>query len=216
MANERSPQDSIGLLNSGNGSSASIKFPSPGPTDCVESTEQLVHLDQLQSRLEVLEYENARLRSVADTLHTIELEGSTQTGVSQVEQGEATMSRISLLERQLHVANLSLQERDSKIVALNQTAEEYRGNLENQTRECETRLKEAEFRLRDSAVLVKSLQVAIEIKDGVETENKAVLKAQGAELMLLQARLEKSFTKMEDEKRDLGMQIDELRQAGQV
>jgi chromosome segregation ATPase len=216
VMNGRSPQDKMASLLSGTGSSTGISSPRPESSAPFRTFEQQAHLDRLQSRLEALEYENNQLRSAADCSNRIDPEASAPTDFSQADQVEAAMSRISLLEIQLQAAKCSVDERDLKIVLVEQTTEEYRINVERQMSESETHLKEAQLELDDSAALVKTLQATIEIADSLETESKAVLEAKDDEIKLMQAQLEKAFAAMEDEKRELGSQIDELRQAGQV
>ena len=55
-----------------------------------------------------------------------------------------------------------------------------------------------------------------EAREGEQSESAAVLKAKNAEIALLEARLQKVSAELEEERRELGGHIDELRRAGQV
>ncbi|KAG1762239.1 hypothetical protein EDD22DRAFT_953319 [Suillus occidentalis] len=95
--------------------------------------------------------------------------------------------------------------------------------LENQLRALEQRVKnENEARIADlqakldtSESLVKSLKEAIAVKEGVEHDRDALLKAKNDEIGLLEGRLEKVSGELEADRKELNAQIDELRQAGQ-
>ena len=75
---------------------------------------------------------------------------------------------------------------------------------------------ELETKLEDSETLVSRLKGTIEAKEGEQSENDVVLAAKNAEISLLEARVEKAYLELEEERRLLGGQVDELRRAGQV
>lgn len=57
---------------------------------------------------------------------------------------------------------------------------------------------------------------SVEAKEGAEHESNTLLMARNAEIGLLGSRLENISTELDGERKELGLQIDELRQAGQV
>jgi CAP-Gly domain-containing linker protein 1 len=166
-------------------------------------------IERLQSRLDALRYENEQLQS-ANNPKAIEL-----ANALQLERDHA-LDRVSVMESQIKTLQRSLNERDLKADGLQRTVNQALVDLESQRSEGANRLKELQSKLEDSEVLIQELKVAIEAKQGRESENNAVLKARNAEVALLQSRVDKAYTDFENERRELAAQVSELREAGQV
>ena len=71
-------------------------------------------------------------------------------------------------------------------------------------------------RLEDREALVAQLKEAVAAREGEQSENADLLKAKNGEIALLEARVQKAYGDLEEERRELGGQVDELRRAGQV
>jgi CAP-Gly domain-containing linker protein 1 len=173
------------------------------------------YLELLQSRLDALEYENKRLEAAGKALRTDEIGASIRLEALQRERDEA-LNRVSQLETQVKTAERSLYERDSKVEALQRAVQQSIADTDTHRNDSEGRIKDLQSKLDDNLILVQNLKEALEAKEGLENENDAVLKAKKAEVALLQARVEKAYVDMENERRELGAQVSELRQAGQV
>lgn len=196
--------NSTGLASSRPESAASERFAVIG--------DHQILIDRLQSRLEALEFENERLRSSAGAS-----KHDDQKLISRIEdEKQQTASRMLLLEAELKTAQRSLNERDTKIQSLERAVQQGVAELEKQKHESECCLKNLQSNLDDNATLMQSLRDAIEVKEGVVHENDAVLKAKNAEVALLESRVERAYGELADERKELGSQVDELRQAGQV
>lgn len=162
-----------------------------------------------------MEYENTRLEAAA-MAPGIDVTGtSIRLEAVQTERDDAFI-RISQLETQIKTAERSLNERDLKVEALQRAIQQSIADLDAQRNDSEGRLKDLQSKLDDNLILVQNLKEALEAKEGLENENDAVLKAKNAEVALLQARVEKAYVELENERRELGAQVSELRQAGQV
>ncbi|KAG1765492.1 hypothetical protein EV702DRAFT_1204525 [Suillus placidus] len=158
-----------------------------------------VQKDVLHSRLKSLERENASLRDSADAARA-------DVALVQALESErdVALASVSSTENQLRTLERKLTERESKIES-----------LERVKNENETRVADLQAKLDTSESLVKSLKEAIAVKEGVEHDRDALLKAKNDEIGLLEGRLEKVSGELEADRKELNAQIDELRQAGQ-
>jgi CAP-Gly domain-containing linker protein 1 len=190
--------------------------PRPDSAASIRSTtaDERAHIEQLQSRVDALEYENDRLRSAPNTSDS---DSDIQLRVSalQLERDEAR-SRISLYQAELKTAEASLDDRESRLQSLDRDHQQTLAALENEKHESEIRFKVLQLKLDDSTVLVKSLKEAVKVKERAELENDSSLKAKNAHIASLESRMEKAYAELEEERKELGGQVDELRQAGQV
>lgn len=163
----------------------------------------------MQSRLKALEEELASLRS------TTEHDKSEALRLS-VEEQEKLSSRISELEDLSRTLKTKVSERDAAIESLQQSAKQNAVDTERLRSESDARLKDLQAKLDDRDALVTELKKLLEEKDGLQTENDAVIQAKDVEIALLEARVQKACSELEEERKELGMQVDELRKAGQV
>ncbi|KAI8993927.1 hypothetical protein BD414DRAFT_457184 [Trametes punicea] len=181
---------------------------SSGSTHLVELQTQV---ERLQARLDAAEDENQRLRARAAGA---EREAS-QRIESLVAERDQRAARVSELESAVRTAERTLSERDATIEALQRAAEQAAKNVEKVRAEGDARLRDVQSKLEDRDALIAQLKEAIEAREGEQSENAAVLKAKNAEIALLEARVEKAYAELEEERRELGGQVDELRRAGQ-
>ncbi|KAG2345466.1 hypothetical protein BDR05DRAFT_981848 [Suillus weaverae] len=169
-----------------------------------------VQKDVLHSRLKSLERENASLRDSADA-------ASADAALIQALESErdVALASVSSTENQLRTLERKVTERESKIESLERAALKTTSELERVKNENEARVADLQAKLDTSESLVKSLKEAIAVKEGVEHDRDALLKAKNDEIGLLEGRLEKVSGELEADRKELNAQIDELRQAGQ-
>ncbi|KAJ7647445.1 hypothetical protein FB45DRAFT_893476 [Roridomyces roridus] len=157
--------------------------------------------DQLQSRIQALEYENDRLRSAPppptvdqETLSTLQMEH------------EAASSRVSQLEAKLQAAEDSLQERTAQIQTLEAARTSVLANLEEEKAQGEERLEALRQELDSSLLSAKTLEETISGKEKAEREGEGKLKAKQAEIASLELRLKRAQTELEEDRAELGGQ----------
>lgn len=129
---------------------------------------------------------------------------------------DSALTTVAESEKELRIMERKLSEKDSKVESLERSNAQTTAELERSRAEFEARLNDIQAKLDTSEALVRSLKEAIEAKEGAENESNTLLKAKNAEINLLEARLEKVSIELDAERKELGSQIDELRQAGQV
>ena len=174
-----------------------------------------LQIDRLQSKLDASDTENKRLRA-----SLVEAESSVSSLTSQFEMSrneqEQAGSRISELEASLRTAERTLSERNSILESLQRAAEQNALDIEKVKSDGELRISDIQSKLDDKESLVAQLKELIDAKEGLQSENDAVIAAKNVEITVLEARVQKAFAELEDERRELGSQVDELRKAGQV
>ncbi|KAH9937733.1 hypothetical protein B0H21DRAFT_758089 [Amylocystis lapponica] len=148
-------------------------------------------LDRLQAQVDSLEGENRRLRA------------------------KQNLSRITELEASARTADRSLNERETTIEALERAAQQTAMDIDKIKNDADARVRDIQSKLDDKEALVANMKEVVEAKEGLQTENDTVLKAKNAEIALLEARVQKAYLELEEERRELGGQVDELRKAGQ-
>ncbi|KAJ7733766.1 hypothetical protein DFH07DRAFT_928669 [Mycena maculata] len=169
---------------------------------------------QLQSRIQALEYENERLRSASVPPPDVDKDSLAQLRALRVEHEEAA-SRVSELEVKLKAAEHSLEEQTVQIQELETTRTQVLASLDEEKAHSETCLQTIQQELEDSMTLVKTLKETISSQENAEREGESKLKSKQAEIASLELRLKRIQTELEEERAELGGQVDELRQAGQ-
>lgn len=182
-----------------NSVSSNVSF----PTQEADTTTLNANLDNLQQ--EVVSLRN----TVASLLP------EAQERISAEKERDTALSSMAEMEKELRSLERRFSEKDSKCEALERSHSQTTAELERVKAESETRMNDLQAKLDTNEALVKSLKEAIQHKEGAEHESDALLKAKNAEITLLQGRLEKVSSELDMERRELGGQIDELRQAGQ-
>ncbi|KAG2355679.1 hypothetical protein BDR07DRAFT_507601 [Suillus spraguei] len=213
-ASSQALQDKINQLLSGQ-SISPPKTSAPSPSRPSSSLQHAfpgndLQKDVLHSRLKSLERENVFLRDAAEAART-------DVALVQTLESErnAALASVSSTENQLRILERKLTERESKIESLERAALKTTSELERIKNENEARVADLQAKLDTSDSLVKSLKEAIAVKEGVEHDRDALLKAKNDEIGLLEGRLEKVSGELEADRKELNAQIDELRQAGQ-
>ncbi|KAG9073871.1 hypothetical protein FS749_014603, partial [Ceratobasidium sp. UAMH 11750] len=215
--NDKAIQEKIALL-------VANKAPTPGGPDAsTDLTESAVasptarrtpDSSALEARVAELEQENEALKaevsaksaSIAEEAEV--LNAAIERAVALEEDKKAALARVTELERTHEKA---LKEHQDKLDALERAAQ-----VADKTRaELETRIKDEEGKRTDAEALVASLKEALASKASVADEHAAALKAKNDEIALLEGRVQRLDTDLQFERRELGQQVDELRQAGQ-
>ncbi|KAJ7594052.1 hypothetical protein C8J56DRAFT_925889 [Mycena floridula] len=184
------------------------------------STSTSDHIEQMQSRIDALEYENDRLRSVsnpptADPLMSAKLE------TLESSYSSANM-QISQLEASLQNANAAIASRDSQIQSLKLAHQTEQSELQQKLESVQSKLANSESELealKDKLVsaetLAKSLQEVVDEKSSAEDLNGQLLAQKTKEWEASETRLKKIIVDMEEDKRETASLVDELRHAGQ-
>ncbi|KAJ7045398.1 hypothetical protein C8F04DRAFT_1388040 [Mycena alexandri] len=184
---------------------------SPRPESASSSRSMLN--DQLQSRIQALEYENERLRATS-VPPDADQDASAQLSALQLEYEEA-QSRASALEAKLAAAEQSLEERAIHIQELEDARTQVLTSLDEEKAQGESRLQTLEQQLEESQLLSATLKEAIAAKESAEREGEGKLKAKQAEIASLELQLKRTQTELDEDRLELNGQVDELRQAGQ-
>lgn len=177
-------------------------------------TQLQLQIDRLQSKLDTSDVENKRLRA-----NLIEAESFVSNLTSRIEasknEREQASSRVSELEASLRTAERALSERSSVIESLQRAAEQSALDIEKVKNDGELRIRDIQSKLDDKEFLVTQLKELVDAKEGLQSENDAVIAAKNAEIAVLETRVQKAYAELEEERRELGGQVDELRKAGQ-
>ncbi|EGN99907.1 hypothetical protein SERLA73DRAFT_72683 [Serpula lacrymans var. lacrymans S7.3] len=204
-------QDKINMLITGKAVAAGrpasrTSLPSAGSDNQIYQ----VRIDDLESRIDSLQRENATLREGAVASKPEDSRAQELVSAVQTEL-DAALKRITDLESELRTSDRSLKERESKVESLERSSQEVQAELNRTKSDTEMRLADLQVNLTDRDNLVKTLKEAIETKEGVEHETNTILKAKNVEISSLELRNEKLTTESEHDRRE----INELRQAGQ-
>lgn len=219
--NSRALQDKIQNLLSGKGSITSFTQPLSSPQNDVfednafgfETLRSDSSLQIMQEKLDFIERENVQLKSeLEESRHSSTSMDELKTVVAEKDQ---ILSRLQESETQIKTLERALSERNTKIESLERSLQTSAGALESVRIEGEARAKDLQAKLDDTQSLITSLKEAIEVKANEAGENEGVIQAKNAEINLLEGRLRKADVDLEEIRRDLTNQIDELRHAGQ-
>lgn len=177
------------------------------------ATDERNLIDQLQSRIDALEYDNERLRSVSNMPDDDKLNDA-QLQLVEQERDEA-VRRIAQLEAELLTSKNALQAQSTHSSSLEQDYKRVLEELESLQISRDSRLKELQEKLDDDAALVKTLKDAVDRQTSIAQEQETLCKTKENEVAVLELRIEKAYTELQEERNDLGAQIGELRMAGQ-
>ena len=190
----------------------SYSRPSSSASFRSSATDEVGLIEQLQSRLDALEYENERLRTASETQPVVD---SAQLERLQSDKQNA-IDRTAELEAKLRGLEQDLKTRDDE-----------RRNLVNQNLELTTQLNDATSEVQRSLTshereaqvhqeTLKSLRDQVHELERVNSKKDELINGHTSELETLRNDLERAYAEVEEERKELGAQIDELRIAGQV
>jgi CAP-Gly domain-containing linker protein 1 len=208
-------QERISILTSGK-TTPSVSSPRSESATSFRSTttDERNLVDQLQSRIDALEYDNERLRSVSNLPSNDNLNDAQFQAVGQ-ERDEA-VRRIAQLDAELFTSENALQAQRTHFSSLEQDYRRVSMEFETLQNRRDIRLEELQKRLDEDATLVKTLEDAVNRQASIAQQQETLCKTKEAEIAVLELRVEKAHTELQDEKSELGAQIEELRMAGQV
>jgi CAP-Gly domain-containing linker protein 1 len=210
-SNGRAIQDKIASL-------LSARKSLPAENDMSSGTPALSNPDggtALHDRVAELEAENQRLNILISGLQGEELEHGRRTN-SMREGRDQALARVAELEVSVKSVERNLHDRDLKIEVLERSLSNVSADTDKARAEGETRVRDLQSQLDDKDALLSSLKESLALKEGAETETHALIIAKDAEINLLDARVKKAYGELEDDRRELGNQVDALRHAGQV
>ncbi|KAF7376043.1 hypothetical protein MSAN_00019100 [Mycena sanguinolenta] len=192
----------------------SAAWASPRP-ESAASTRSMVNeeREQLQSRIQALEYENKRLRA-ASAPPDADQNLQAQLDALRLEY-ESVQSRASEFETQLKDAEQDLEKRAARVQELENASSQALASLNEEKAQGGSRIQTLEQELEESRLLAETLKETISVKETLEREGGEKLKAKQAEIVTLELRLKRTQTELDEERTELGSQVDELRQAGQ-
>lgn len=200
---------------------------SPSPSSSLLHLQQL-QTDRLKGQVESLEQENAILRSTLETMSPPDGDDSTtaaelvsirQRYQSLQHEHEGVTSQLSLLREQHGAAGRTLEERDTTIDTLTSSTVALKAEvtaLQSVIEENDTKLRELASAVAEKTALADSLNEVAEARATLDEQADATLKAKDMEIGLLESRVQKALAELEEERRELGGQVDQLRRAGQV
>ncbi|KAJ7132877.1 hypothetical protein C8R43DRAFT_1023761 [Mycena crocata] len=200
-----------------NEESASLAaWSSPRPESASSSRSMLnEERAQLQSRIQALEYENERLRAVPPPVAPDVDQGSlAELSALRLEHDDAE-NRVSELAAKLKAAEDSLAEQMAQMQELESARAQALTSLAEAKAQDESRIQTLQQQLEDSLLLAETLKETVSAKETAEQEGEGKLKAKQAEIVSLELRLNRTQTELDEDRIELGGQVDELRQAGQ-
>ena len=186
--------------------------PSSSTSTRSAATDEVALIEQLQSRLDALEYENERLRTASevepavDSVQIEQLQSEKQYAIDRATELDVKLAGVEqdLKSRDIDLRKLESQNMQLTIQLTDATSEVQRYLASH---EQETQAHHASFRsLRDQMLELERFN----------SQKDAVISAHSSEIGVLRGELESAHSDLEEERKELGAQIDELRIAGQV
>jgi chromosome segregation ATPase len=171
-------------------------------------------LEQLRSRIQALEYDNDRLRNLAE-VESISPNKDEPLEVSSSDHNEA-LARIESLEELLQATHLKLEASEASQIQAGDKHQEDVAALEAGKASLLTDFKSLEEKLKEQTTLVGVLEQ--KLAENNSRSHQLELEAQGRdeEIKTLDNKLQTLLLQFEDERQDLASQVSRLRQAGQV
>lgn len=169
-------------------------------------------LEQLQSRLDAVEYENERLRAASE-LET-EFGSSSQQELERLRlEQKVSVDKCSSLEDKLTGCEARLNDQSVQIETLRSENKSLAIQLEQITAEAQDSIA---ARRAESEDHLLELEVFQEQTNRLNQQRDEIDQASTHKINQLEESLERARVSMEEERKELGAQIDELRIAGQV
>lgn len=221
ISNGQSLPDKVALLASGKSSSPSSSRARTPSSPAAVLTNDVQYLNAstsgqpLQLKVNNLQSDNDLLKDSVDKLEKRHMD-SMQLAETLRAERDGALARVSTLENSAKTAERAANEQFVKLEALERALANTTADMEKIRTDREARIRDLQSQLDDKETLVQNLKAAVEQKEGLESEADAVLKAKNAEIGLLEARVKKAYAELEADRKELGSQVDELRQAGQA
>ncbi|KAF8813595.1 hypothetical protein BYT27DRAFT_7083346 [Phlegmacium glaucopus] len=171
-------------------------------------TDELNLIEQLQSRLDAVEYENERLRTASD----VDVGG--QLKMLQSERQEI-IDRSLRLEGEISLLESKLASHTSQIETFHTEKESLTAQLTISQSEALASQLARQQDLDTHAGQLKTLQEEIDNYSRANSQKDNIIKSNALVIENLSAKFERVCGEFEEERKELSMQIDELRTAGQ-
>ena len=172
-------------------------------------TDDLNLIEQLQSRLDAVEYENERLRTSS------EVDVGGQLKALQSERQEI-IDRSLRLEREISLLESKLAAHAIQIETLNTEKESLMAQVTISQGEALASRLARQQDLDTHAIQLKTLREDIDSSGRANSEKDNIIKSNALIIEQLSADFERVCREFEEERKELTIQIDELRTAGQV
>ncbi|KAF8070239.1 hypothetical protein FPV67DRAFT_1486720 [Lyophyllum atratum] len=167
-------------------------------------------IDQLQSRIDALEYDNERLRAAPPTPDT----SPDQVQIAQQERDEAR-SKILSLEADLAASKGDIEDQRMRLKSMEEEKERTVSTLQTQTDASESNLTALQAKLDTELGLVTDLRTQVDQQGTTIQQNNTLISSKEEVIVSLELKLAAVSVELQDERNELGTQIDELRSAGQ-
>ena len=166
-------------------------------------------IEQLQSRLDAVEYENERLRTASDT------DVGRQLKTLQSERQEI-IDRSSRLEGEVSLLESKLAAYATQIETFHTEKESLMAQVVTSQGEALALQLARQQDVDTHASQLKILQEEIDNYGRASSQKDDTIKSNASVIEQLSVKFERVCSEFEEERKELGVQIDELRTAGQV
>jgi CAP-Gly domain-containing linker protein 1 len=170
-------------------------------------------VEQLQSRIDALEYENERLRLASGNEFASALPEQLES--LERERDEA-IAKISYLEEKQAASNSNVEAHTHRISLLEQDLKRITSERDTQQLKDQSCVANLQKKVEEDILVIQELQASLTVRSNLVDQQHENLEVKETEIALLNLKLQSMFKELEEEKRELGAQIDELRIAGQV
>ncbi|KAF8554711.1 hypothetical protein OG21DRAFT_1496815, partial [Imleria badia] len=150
-------------------------------------------ISALNTRLETLQQERTSLQEMVSSLRS-----DLEQRQALEKDRDSALATVAEAEKELRIIERKLSEKDSKVESLERSNAQTAAELERAKAEHDARLNDLQAKLDTNEALVRSLKEAIEAKEGAEHESDTLLKAKNTEIGILETRLEKVSTELEE------------------
>lgn len=192
-------------------------FTAVGTHTDAEFDRQRLQIEQLRIRVEGLEKENLTLLVEGNkSVDPARVESASEArAVAAERQVQATSTRLTILESELTASSQTARTLQSSIEALERAAKEEKDEKSRSEAEAKLVAKDLQAKLEESEALIAGLREAVESKEKGDNQHEAEAGAKKKEIEVLQSRVSRLGNELEQERTELGGQVDALRQAGQ-
>ncbi|KAG6865848.1 hypothetical protein C0991_011180 [Blastosporella zonata] len=165
-------------------------------------------IEQLQSRIDALEYDNERLR-------TTQPSHDTQAEQLTLKELEDARLKITSLGAALEASKRDLDGQETRLKSLEEDKHRMETALDAQNVASESSLKAFQAQLDAELSVSQELRANVEQHETTSQEQDSTIRLKEETISSLEAKLTAVTTELQDERVELGSQIDELRSAGQ-
>ena len=218
IVNGESPSEDEGPCMAGAGRYPlpSMTSPSPSlptPTDNLKSEPEIAAVNPQSVAAASIPLH----REDEDLQHCVTMQvGESDESYNHIEvlrdSNQILLNEISQLQTKLHQSEAALTERSTAADAIQQAFQE----LNKQRVDNEQKLKELERQLSEAVASRSLLKQTLQLKEARESERELIVTGKNARIGVLEAHVTQLATQSETEKKELSLQVEELRRAGQV